>query len=224
MIAPRWDFSQPSARRELKKRLIGKWGIKLGNLVVKYFPSGSLTIAALEGYLDYLEIEENFRPTVLIVDYPDLMDQDAKNIRITIGRTFVDLRGIAGKRNMKLITPTQSGRATIGGKRTRSSNATEDISKVFTADYTMTYSQTDEEKELNIARLLLEHARLVGDGSEVLITQSYATGQFALQSAYMAKEFWQKIQELPGDGPRRREDDDGGDRRDRRTERERRRD
>jgi hypothetical protein len=205
MIAPRWDFSNPGAKRELLRRL-KPWGARLGNLVVKYFPSGSLTMSALEGYIDYLELEQKFVPTVLIVDYPDLMQIDAKNLRISMGRVFVDLRGIAGKRNLKLITPTQSGRDTIGGKNTRSKDVTEDISKVFTADQTLTFQRTAEEKLLGTGRLSLEHARMTGDGAEILITQSYSTGQYVLQSAFMQKAYWDKLQEVSGE--RSSDDDD----------------
>jgi hypothetical protein len=206
VIAPRWDFSHPGAKRELLRRL-KPWGTRLGNLVVKYFHSGSLTIAALEGYLDYLELEEKFVPTVLIVDYPDLMQIDPKNLRISMGRVFVDLRGVAGKRNLKLVTPTQSGRLTIGGRHTRSKDATEDISKVFTADQTITYQRTDDEKRLGLGRLSLEHARMTGDGTEVLLTQSYATGQYVLQSAFLQKAYWDKLQEVSGERSPDNEDD-----------------
>lgn len=205
VLSPKWHFGQASARRELKK-LLKPWGTRLDNLVVKYFPSGQLTIARLVAYLDYLELEEGFAPTTMIVDYPDLMAMDAKNLRISMGRTFVDLRGVGADRRQKLVVPTQSGRATIGGKQTRSGNVTEDISKVFTADHTVTYARTEDEKRLNLARLLLEHTRNTSDGWEVLITQSYPTGQFALQSAYVQKAYWTRLQEISGDG--RSEDDD----------------
>jgi hypothetical protein len=198
MTTPRWNFAQSGARRELMRRL-KPWGTRLGNLVVKSFPSGTLTIAQLEGYLDYLELEERFVPTVLIVDYPDLMAMDPKNLRITMGRTFVDLRGVGAKRNLALVTPTQSGRHTIGAKRTHSKDATEDISKVFTADHTITYQQTEAEKERGLARLQLEHTRMSADGATYVITQSYATGQYVLESALMQEAYWQKMREEAGE-------------------------
>lgn len=204
VVAPKWNFAQAGARRELMRRL-KPWGTRLGNLVVKHFPSGTLTIPQLEGYLDYLELEERFTPTVLIMDYPDLMHMNPDNLRITMGRTFVDLRGIAEKRKVVLVTPTQSGRHTIGGKHTKSKDATEDISKVFTADHTITYQQTEAEKRLSLARLHLEHTRMSADGATYVITQAYATGQFVLQSAQMQEAYWQKIREE--DGERERDSD-----------------
>lgn len=199
-MSPKWDFSQPGAKRELTRRL-KSWGARLSRLVVKNFPSGSLTMSQLEGYLDFLELEHKFIPTLLILDYPDLMSQDAKNLRISLGRTFVDLRGLGQKRNLTLFVPTQGSRATVrNGKRVRSSDVTEDISKVFTADNVITFQRTEAEKERGLARLELAHARGMPDGAMVVITQSYWTGQYALSSALMQKAYWEQLNELEGDG------------------------
>jgi hypothetical protein len=198
-VSPRWDFSAPTAKRELLKKL-KPWGTRLGRLVVKYFPSGQLTMSQLEGYLDYLEAQHKFIPTLLIVDYPDLMHQDTKDLRISLGRTFVNLRGIAGDRNMALFTPTQGGRVTIGAKRTRSKDVAEDISKVFTADTTITYQRTEAEQRIGLARLNVEHSRGTSDGMQIIITQAYSTGQWVLQSSVMQDTYWQRMREITGEG------------------------
>lgn len=197
-ITPNWNFASSGAQKELRRKM-RPWGVRFGNLVVKHFPSGSLTIQGLEGYLDYLEVEESFTPHVLIVDYPDLMQLDSKNLRIDTGRTFVALRGIASRRNLALFTPTQGGRATIGAKYTASKDVTEDISKVFTADQVLTYQQTKAEYEIGLARLSVEHARVTRVGAMIVLTQSYATGQYALQSAVMQQSYWEKMRDVSGD-------------------------
>lgn len=203
-LVPRWNFAEAGAKLQLDKR-IKQWGSKLDRLVVKFFPSGQLTMSQLEGYLDYLELQHKFIPNLLIIDYPDLMKQDSRDLRVSIGRTFVDLRGVAGDRGMALLTPTQGNRGAIGAKRTRSTDVSEDISKVFTADNVITLQRTEEEKAYGLARLLLENARDISDGLEVLITQSYATGQFCLQSTMMeAKVYWDSLAELTGEASRRR--------------------
>lgn len=209
-VTPNWSFSEAGAQKELRRRISGPWGQRFSNLVIKAFPSGQLTVPMLEAYLDYLEVEEKFIPNLLIIDYPDLMQMDARNLRVSMGRTFVDVRGVGAIRNLSLFTPTQSGRDTIGGKFTRSSNVTEDISKVFTADQTLAYMQTPAEKERGLARISIEHARGVPDGTKFVITQSYTTGQYALQSAIMQNAYMERIQELEerGSDRRRREEDD----------------
>lgn len=203
-LTPRWNFSQASAKKELLK-LIKQWGTKLDRLVIKSFHSGQLTLTQLEGFLDYLALQHKFYPNLLIVDYPDLMVQDPKNLRMTLNHTFVGLRGMAGKRNMALYTPTQGGRATIGAKYTGSKGVSEDISKVFTADNVLSFQRTDAEKELGLGRIVIENARDVADGTEVLVTQAYALGQWVLKSARMQKAYWERLARVTGDGDR---DDD----------------
>ncbi len=192
-VTPKWSFSDSEARRELIRKL-KPWGTRLGRIVIKYYPSGSLTIQQLEGYLDFLEMQHCFIPTVLIVDYPDLMTQDSKNLRISLGRTFVDLRGIAGKRNLALFIPTQGNRSVLNAKKVRSSDVSEDISKVFTADNVITYQRTPAEKRMGLARLVVEHARDVADGTTIVLTQSYATGQYVLSSAFMQPAYWEALE------------------------------
>ena len=197
-VVPKLDFSAPSARKELKKRLT-PWGTRLGRLVVKSFPSGSLTMQNLEGYLDYLEMQHKFIPNGLIVDYPDLMAQDVKNLRMTLGRTFVDLRGLLSARNMWGYAPTQGTRSTIGAAKVTSNMVAEDITKVNTADNVFTYSQTAAEKRHGLARLFVAHARNGRDGDTIIIAQSYHTGQYVLQSALMQKAYWDRLKEVSGD-------------------------
>jgi hypothetical protein len=199
MASPKMDFSSASAKRELRKKL-KPWGTRLGRLVVKHFPSGSLTMQMLEGSLDFLEMQHKFVPTVLIVDYPDLMAQDVKNLRMTLGQTFVQLRGLLSARNMAGYVPTQGSRGTIKAAKVTSSNVSEDISKVFTADSVVTFSQTAAEERLGLGRLLVAHSRYGVSGSTIIITQSYATGQYVLQSALMQQAYFEKLEELSDGG------------------------
>lgn len=195
---PKWDFSGSNAKRELRKRL-KPWGTRLGRLVVKHFPSGSLTMQQLEGYLDFLEMNEKFIPTVLIVDYPDLMAQDGKNLRISLGQTFVQIRGLLSARNMAGYVPTQGNRGSIKASKVSSDMVSEDISKVHTADNVITYSRTEAEKRLGLARLHVSNARYGPDGATIIITQAYHIGQYVLQSASMQNAYWDRLEEVSGD-------------------------
>jgi hypothetical protein len=189
---PRASFTDPNIRAFLREKR-RPHGLRLGSLIIKEFPSGGLTLSGLQFYLDYLEAVERFVPTLMIVDYPDLMKHDPDNLRISIGQSVVGLRGIAQQRNIAMFAPTQGGRATLGAKRVRSRDVTEDISKVFTADNVMTYSQTDAEKRYGLARLNAEHARNTEGGYEVVISQAYSIGQFVLDSAFKSSMYDEQI-------------------------------
>lgn len=204
--APKWHWRQPGARRELAKR-IQSWGTRLGRLVVVDFPSGRLTCAQLEAHLDYLESEHNFVPNVLIVDYPKLMKLDSKNMRIDLGQTVVDLRGLCVARNMAGIFPHQGNRSSLDARQVTSKMAGEDISVVQTADTVLTQSRSKREEERGLARLYLEYARGSKANTEMIITQSYATGQYVLQSALMERRYWERWEELGGVGSRGEDDE-----------------
>lgn len=185
---PKRIFKTVEGRKWLRSK-IKSWGVRLNRLVVKDFPSGSLTINQLERYLDELASIEKFIPKLLIVDYPLLMRIDPRNFRIEAGALFVGLRGLAKQRGMALYAPHQSGRQTIRARRVRSKDTAETIVAVNTADNVLTFQRTAHEEQLGLARLSVEHARRSKSGDEIVITQAYAIGQYVMQSARMNKKF-----------------------------------
>lgn len=201
---PKLVFTDPSIAKILRKK-VQHWGTRFRRLVIKHFSSGTLTMSQLRGYLDYLEMVHKFIPNVLILDYPRLMKMSADNLRIVLGQTVVDLRGLAEERNMGLVVPTQSNRVGFGAKKVSSANASEDISTVFTADNVLSYMQTEGEKKFGLARLVVDHARDDESGTSVLLTQNYALGQYVADSTLMlGGMYWQALKDLTGD-------DDAGD-------------
>jgi len=138
-------------------------------------------------------------PTVLIVDYPDLMHFNKDNYRIALGTVTEELRGIAVERRLALFAPSQGNKNTMGAKYVRSKDVAEDVRKVNTADNVLTYSQTDGEKRHGLARLHVAHARNNESGDTVLITQSYTTGQFCMDSALMQRAYWDRLKAVTGE-------------------------
>lgn len=167
-----------------------------GALVLRQFPTGGLSMDRLLAYLDLLEKAKGFIPNVLIVDYPDLMEKKGRDYRIEIGDIFEGMRGIAVSRNMAVIAPTQGNRATIGAKRVRSSDAAEDIRKVNIADTVLTFSRTEKEASHGLGRLYLNHARDAPVGLEIVIGQSYTTGQYVRGSGMMHRDYWEAVKDF----------------------------
>lgn len=207
-VKPKLDFANPQIRKLLRNK-VKRWGARFDRLIVKSFPSGTLTMNQLKGYLDFLELTQKFVPNVLIVDYPRLMKQDVNNLRMTLGQTVVDLRGLADERNMAVVVPSQSNREGLGARRVSSRNAAEDISTVFTADTVLSYSQTEAEKKLSLARLTVEHARDEETGLQILLSQSYTTGQYIADSTNLTSMYWESLRDLTGDDPAVGGDDGG---------------
>jgi replicative DNA helicase len=173
--------------------------------LIKEFPTGTLTMPQLTAFLDSLKRQENFTPDLLIIDYPDLMKLNRDQIRTDTGRLFVELRGIGVARNMAVAAVTQGNRASASARVVNGQMVAEDFSKIATADTILAYSQTGEEKELGLARVLVDGARGAGDKYIVMISQSYATGQFCVDSVYMNKHIETEVDRLAGGGDDRDE-------------------
>lgn len=198
-------------KSKLMKRIRATFARK-APLRIKAFPTGSLTIGQLEAYLDGLERFENFTPDVILVDYPDLMDLDTKNLRIELGSVIQKIRGIAVKRNAAAIIVTQGNRDSEKATTVTTDQVAEDISKLATADLMLTYSQTAAEYALGLARILVGKARNEGAKFSVLITQAYALGQFCLDSVLLKSDYWDVLDEVDEhDNGRRRERDEPED-------------
>lgn len=182
------------------------WGTRLGRLVIKGFPSKSLTISKLNSYLDMLELQSGFIPNVLIIDYPDLMNLggNSKDKRLAIGENTQELRGLMQARNLAGIAPTQTNRKGWDSTTVKGSMVAEDASKFQTADQVLIYSRSKMEADLGLARLYVEKNRNDEGEFSVVISQSYKTGQFVLDSSRMYNNY----NELLGNEAGEDEEDD----------------
>jgi len=190
-------LTDPKIKRYLEEKL-DKWSDIMDNIVVKTFPSGSLTMAGLEAYLDGLELHR-FMPDVLLLDYPMIMSHPKEHIRESLGRTAVELRGLLDRRNMCGAFPVQSNRKGAESKTVEGTNVAEDWSQGFTTDMSLTFSQTKAEKSMNLARLFVDKNRTDVDKFTVLISQNYAQGQFCTDSILMeANRYWDKLKDRTG--------------------------
>lgn len=197
VIADREHLKKPGIRGVLTKKIEGLKPRR--PVVIKQFPTGMLTIQELEGYLGSLEAA-GVIPDILLVDYPDLMAVDSKNLRTDLGRITTQLRGIAVKRNIAVAAVTQLGAEGAGKRVATEYDSAENKGKSHTADVFITYNQTDQERSLGMARLYA--AKVRGDRSafSVLISQAYALGQFCMDSVMMAGNYWPKLDEVTNDG------------------------
>lgn len=176
---------------------------KRGRLLIKEFPTRTLTMPQLIAYLDMLEKTMNFRPDMIIVDYPDLMKVKTENLRVDLGTIFQELRGVGVQRNAAMVVATQGNRVSASARVVNETMVAEDYSKIGTADVVIAYSQTGEERRVGLARLLVSNARNAEDKWIALISQSYATGQFCIDSVFMNRYLESEIEKLSGneEGP-----------------------
>lgn len=191
-MKPEMTLAHPKVRDFITSRVTNT-GMRFGNLIIKEFPTKQLTVKGLESYLDWLEQALGYSPKLGIVDYPDLMAYDMRDARRGVGTTYEELRGVFVARSMAGVTPSQGNRAADTATTTMDYHVAEDISKVGTADNVITYSQTQAERDLKVARLYVSNARNEEDRFTVIISQNYGQAQFVLQSAYMPQTYWEKV-------------------------------
>jgi len=182
----------------------------LNNLCIKEFPSGSLTTQRLESHLDYLEHTHNFVPDVVIVDMPLLMAIDMRHPRLSLGRTAVELRGLAQKRNFMLVAPHQGNRPGEKATTLEGYHSAEDISFVGTADTGISLNSTKMERARKLARIFVFAARNDQDKFEFLISQDYDTAQFVIDVARaVPRDYWETLGKP--DAEEAKDDDTVGD-------------
>jgi hypothetical protein len=197
-VRPEFDFQSQSLQDELEVR-VDLMGGRNDNLIIKRFPNRTLTVDGLSGYLDMLEQVDRFVPDILLLDYARLMKlptSNAKDYRIGVGHNMEKLRALAVERNLALVTADQLNRTGHDAKQARSSHIGEDWSQVHTADVVLTHSATDAEKRRGLCRIYVDHARTEADKFGIIVSQNFAIGQFALQSALLPANYYDDI--MPG--------------------------
>ena len=203
-LNPSFGFDDPKARDNLRKLMTKEVKFKgktfkrknlFENLLIKQFPTSQLTINELIAYMDFLETNHSFIPDILILDYPDIMRLGVDNYRLEIGKIYRELRGLAVERNIAVAVASQSNREGAEAKKMKATNISEDWSKVHISDVILTYSQTEEENALKLARLFVAKGRDAEDKFTMLLSQNYGLGQFCLDSTRMDKHYWDIIDE-----------------------------
>lgn len=187
-----------SRRGFLSRRLQDLGRLRANPLLIKEFPSGVLTVPMIIAYLDMLERSEGFIPDLLIVDYPKQMHIKMSEYRLSLGQILIDLRGVAVSRNMAVTTVMQGSKKAKDSGTVTGTMISEDYSAIGTVDTVLTYSQTADEKQSGLARILVDAARDGADSFLVMVTQSYDIGQFCIDSAYFGENLQSEAEKLFG--------------------------
>jgi replicative DNA helicase len=180
----------------IKEVLVNRLKDLYGNyLLIKWFPSGTLTMDGLKAYLDNLETYHNWIPDVILLDYLGLMKVNVEKLRLDLGILGVELRGLAGERNLALVTVHQTNRAGEDVSTITRKHLGEDFSPVRTSDVLLTGNQTEFEKQNGLYRMYIDKGRNGRDGDTIILSQNISIGQFCLKSALLSKRYWEFVSE-----------------------------
>jgi len=138
---PMMDYDKNSANRDYMKRRLERVSRGLlppGKLFVKEYPTSQGTIPDIESYLKDLEETTDHKVNVLVVDYINILanyrNPNTENTYIKIKQIAEDLRALAVKRNMLVISATQINRGAWDATEVRMENIAESAGLAHTAD------------------------------------------------------------------------------------------
>ena len=136
-----------------------------GDIKIRCYPPRTLTLQKLKSELKVLAVFENFVPDVIVLDYADIMAlPPGKERRLQLDELWLGLRNITLDMNNLIVTASQTGRETVGGKRDADeSNIAEAVSKVNHVSRMVTISRSKRDKQLGIYRMSCQTMR---DGRE----------------------------------------------------------
>ena len=135
------EYDQKSANRDFIKRKLERISRGLlppGKLFVKEFPTSQGTVLDIESYLKDLEESQDHKVNVLVVDYINILanyrNPNTENTYMKIKQIAEDLRALAVKREMLVISATQINRGAWDSTEIKMENIAESAGLAHTAD------------------------------------------------------------------------------------------
>ena len=148
-----------------------------GNLIIKYYPTRTASVATLTAHLQQCELQ-GIKPDLVLVDYADIMKSTVNftEKRHQIGHIYEELRGMAGEFEIPVWTASQANRSSLEEDVIGADKVSEDYSKVMTADFVMSMSRKVEDKIANTGRFHVIKNRFGPDGITFPATINTNTG------------------------------------------------
>jgi replicative DNA helicase len=158
-----------------------------GSLRLEIFPTNSFAPKDMETLLSNLQLYENYSPNVIVIDYLDIMvpDKHISEERHKLNQIWLYARGLAQERQIAVISASQTGRKTVGGKEVQESDVSEDIRKLAHLTKAITLNATEKEKANGIIRANQKTQREgATDFRQVCILQCLDISRFYLDSRW----------------------------------------
>jgi KaiC/GvpD/RAD55 family RecA-like ATPase len=135
------EYDEKSVNRDFVKRKLERISRGLlppGKLFVKEFPTSQATILDIESYLKELEESQDHKVNVLIVDYINILSNyrnpNTENTYMKIKQIAEDLRALAVKKDILVISATQLNRGAWDSTEIKMENIAESAGLAHTAD------------------------------------------------------------------------------------------
>lgn len=138
----------PDKVKKRMNKLVGESMLPLGQLWIKEYPTGQCTTLDLEAYIKKIQDELHMKVDVILVDYINIMcnyrNPNSENTYLKIKSLAEDLRAIAVKYNLIIITASQIGRNALNGSDIEISDISESMGLTHTVDSMIGIIQTED--------------------------------------------------------------------------------
>lgn len=135
------EYEEKSSNRDLMKRKLERVSrgiLPPGKLFVKEFPTSQASVLDIDAYLKVLEESQDHKVNVLVVDYLNILanyrNPNTENTYMKIKQIAEDLRALAVRRNMLIISATQINRGAWDSTEVNMENIAESAGLAHTVD------------------------------------------------------------------------------------------
>lgn len=151
---------------EGKEKIIENYqNMKLGSLMIKYFPTNTASIYTLRSHIERLDLK-GFKPGLILIDYADIMRSTRQydSLRHELKLIYEELRGFAGEKQIPIWTASQSNKEGSQSDIVDLGNMSEAYGKAMIADVVLSISRKSHEKSKGWGRLFIAKNRAGRDG------------------------------------------------------------
>lgn len=140
---------------KLREEINGIGSALDGNkLIIKEYSPKSVTVRHIDAYISKLR-HKGFKPDIIVIDYINLIQPVGKNLNTyaEIKEIAEDLRALAFKHNLPIVTATQMVRSSHNKENPGMEGIAESIALANTCDLMCSIWQTPEDKLLSIVKM-----------------------------------------------------------------------
>jgi hypothetical protein len=160
------DLIDRATLSETKRRFNLECAMAGGKLKIAPCSSGSLSVSGLHDMLTMLDRTENFVPRVVVLDYADLMQQEAgrdtDKDHDGLRRIWEGLSSLRTKLKILLITATQTNRSSDGAETLTRRMIGRSTKAADNCTWMVTINQTIQERRAHVMRMSMLYARKGG--------------------------------------------------------------
>jgi len=161
-LIPQAQLKSTSAQLKVQERLsIFRTNFPDGQLMIKEFPCGTATVNTLRALLVQLRNYEEFIPSVIIIDYLELLrpTREGQHEYQAQQRIAEELRGLAMEAKVLVWTATQTNRLGRAVKIITDSELGDSYGKIRTCDFAISLNQNEEEFDNGTMRAYVVKSR-----------------------------------------------------------------